>query len=279
MGNVWTGPFSCSEIESTYNELAVLVEETAGPDRHYGFWAGPDDDTSIREATERMTNFVVARLGAEPGARVLDVGCGNGRPAVRMAKTLGARVTAIDVDRGALRNAAEYARAQGVAEAVRFQRVDAMDLPFAPASFDAALAFEVTPHFDVAGLYRGIARVLRPGGRLVVETPYLRVPMTEEIRDRIGPYLAMLNAVSLASPEEHTLAAREAGMAATELLDITENVRGSFSRLVRGLRKSRTRLETECGASGVARLLDTFTAWADAAEIGGIVMTFTRMEH
>ncbi|WP_344971838.1 SAM-dependent methyltransferase [Streptosporangium fragile] len=282
MGNVWTGPSSrseISEIESAYNELAVLVEETAGPDRHYGFWTGPHDDASIEEATERMTDVVVSRLGAGPGSRVLDVGCGNGRPAVRVARTLGARVVAVDVDREALRNGAEHARAQGVAEMVEFRHVDAMRLPFADASFDAVLAFEVTPHFDVTALYRGIARVLRPGGRLVVETPYLRVPMTEEIRERIGPYLTMLNAVSFDSPEEHSAAARQAGMAVTELVDVTENVRDSFPRLVSGLRERRARLEAERGVPGAARLLDVFAAWADTAEVGGVVMTFTRMEH
>ncbi|MET8050995.1 methyltransferase domain-containing protein [Streptosporangium sp. NPDC005286] len=269
-GNVRTAP---SEIESTYNELAALVGETAGPDRHYGFWAGPDDDTTISEATERMTDFVLARLDVGPGSQVLDVGCGNGRPAVRLARTFGARVVAIDIDRQALRNGAEHAAAHGMAEMVDFRRVDALDLPFATASFDAVLAFEVTPHFDIADLYRNIARVLRPQGRLVVETPYLRVPMTEEIRGRIGPYLAMLNAVSLDAPEDHLSAAREAGMAITELVDITENVRGSFPRLVWALRE---RLESRAGTE---RLLDTFAAWADATEVGGVVMTFNRMEH
>lgn len=272
-GNLRTAP---SEIEATYNEFAALVGEIAGPDRHYGFWTGPHDDTSISEATERMTDFVLARLGVGPGSRVLDVGCGNGRPAVRLAATLGARVVAIDIDRQALRNGAEHAQAHGVAEMVNFRRADALDLPFAAASFDAVLAFEVTPHFAVADLYRGIAEVLRPGGRLVVETPYPRVPMTREIRERIGPYLAMLNAVSLDAPEDHLSAARKAGMAVMELIDVTENVRGSFPRLVWGLRE---RIETECGASDAARLLDAFAAWADATEIGGVVMTFNRMEH
>ncbi|MGJ6966519.1 SAM-dependent methyltransferase [Streptosporangium sp. G11] len=278
-GNVRTGPSPSSEIESTYNELVALVGETAGPDRHHGFRAGPHDDASTREATERMTDFVVARLGVGRGSRVLDVGCGDGRPAVRLARTLGARVVAIDVDREALRDGAEHAEAQGMEEMVRFRRADALDLPFTDASFDAALAFEVTPHLDVTAFYRSIARVLRPGGRLVVETPYPRVPMTKEVRGRIAPYLATLNAVSFDAPEDHLSAARRAGMVATELVDITENVRDSFSRLTRGPRERGTRPDAGCGASGTARPLGTFAAWADAAEVGGVVMTFTRMEH
>ncbi|WP_344917269.1 class I SAM-dependent methyltransferase [Streptosporangium oxazolinicum] len=261
--------------------------ETVRPDRHHDRRTRPHDDASILEATERMTDFVVARLGVGRGSRVLDVGCGNGRPAVRLARTLGARVVAIDIDGEALRDGAEHAAAQGMAEMVRFRRADALDLPFADASFDAVLAFDVTPHLDVAALYRSVARVLRPGGRLVVETPYPRVPMTEEIRERIGPCPAAPSAVSSAvsgalsldAPEDHLSAARRAGMTATELVDITESVRDSFSRLTRGPGERGARPEAGCGASGTARPPATFAAWADAAEVGGVVMTFTRMDR
>ncbi|MGW4470015.1 SAM-dependent methyltransferase [Nonomuraea sp. NPDC004354] len=267
-----------SETEAAYNGIAALVDAAAGPDRHYGFWAGSHDGASIEEATERLTDLVASKLHVGPGSHVLDVGCGNGRPAVRIAQTSGARVTAIDVDRHALRNGAEHARSRQVDALVEFRRIDASDLPFPPASFDAVLAFESTPHFEIAPLYQRISRVLRPGGRLVVETPYVRTPMTEETWRRIGPYLTMLNAVSLDSPEQHLSAARAAGMAAVELVDITDNVRHSFPRLVRGLREHRTDLEAVGGAAEVDRLLDTFSAWADATEIGGVIMTFTRME-
>ncbi|MDP9867533.1 MULTISPECIES: SAM-dependent methyltransferase [Streptosporangium] len=267
-----------SETEAMYNGIAALVEATAGPDRHYGFWAGHQDGASIGEATGRLTDLVASKLNVGPGSHVLDVGCGNGGPAVRIAQTSGARVTAIDVDRQALRNGAERARSQEVAALVEFRRIDAMDLPFAPASFDAVLAFESTPHFDIFPLYQGISRVLRPGGRLVVETPYPRTPMTEETRRRISPYLSMLNAVSLDPPEQHLSAARAAGMAAVELIDITDNVRHSFPRLVRGLRERRAHLEAVGGAAEADRLLDAFSAWADATEIGGVIMTFTRIQ-
>ncbi|GAB3205169.1 SAM-dependent methyltransferase [Marinactinospora thermotolerans] len=278
MKSAWTDSFSWQEIESTYDHLSVLVEETAGPDRHYGYWEGDDDSASIEEATERMTDLVASRLGIRHGSRVLDVGCGNGRPAVRIAKTLGAEVVAVDVDRRALRNGTDHAREQGVAGMVRFEWADALDLPYAPASFDAVLLFETTPHFHIRDLYREAARMLRPGGRLVVETPYPRVPLTDEVRDRIGPYLTMLKAVAFDAPDEHVAAAGEAGLAVEEVTDITANTRDSFRRLVRGLRENRERLETEWGSSDARLLLDGFGAWAEADEVGAVVMVFTRTE-
>ncbi|MFK8850561.1 SAM-dependent methyltransferase [Streptomyces sp. Ac-502] len=276
----WTGVFSHREIERTYAMLTVLEEEAdAGPDRHFGLWHGADDPASVEEATGRLTERVLSRLGAARGSRVLDVGCGNGRPAVRLAQTSGASVVGIDTDDRALRAAAAYAQQLGLGHAVRFQHADALRPPFEDASFDAALAFESTPHFDVAELYGVLARVLRPGGRLVVETPYVRGRTTRELLDRIGPYLSLLNAVSLDPPHVHLAAARQAGLHITELSDLTESVRGSSSRLLARLEKAGTRLTDTLGAEQAGRLLAAFSGWAEAPEVGAILMTFTRTEH
>ncbi|MEU7226461.1 SAM-dependent methyltransferase [Streptomyces chrestomyceticus] len=275
----WTGAFSHREIERTYAMLTALEEDAAGPDRHFGLWHGADDPASVEEATGRLTERVLSQLGAKKGSRVLDVGCGNGRPAVRLAQTSGASVVGIDIDDRALRAASAYAQQLGLGHAVRFQHADALRPPFEDASFDAALAFESTPHFDVAELYGALARVLRPGGRLVVETPYVRGRTTRELLDRIGPYLSLLNAVSLDPPHVHLAAARQAGLHITELSDLTESVRGSFGRLLARLEKAGTRLADTLGDEQAGRLLAAFTGWAEAPEVGGILMTFTRTEH
>ncbi|WP_206505305.1 class I SAM-dependent methyltransferase [Streptomyces chrestomyceticus] len=275
----WTGAFSHQEIERTYAMLTALEEDAAGPDRHFGLWHGADDPASVEEATGRLTERVLSQLGAERGSRILDVGCGNGRPAVRLAQTSGASVVGIDIDERALRAASAYAQQLGLGHAVRFQHADALRPPFEDASFDAALAFESTPHFDVAELYGALARVLRPGGRLVVETPYVRGRTTRELLDRIGPYLSLLNAVSLDPPHVHLAAARQAGLHITELSDLTESVRGSFGRLLARLEKAGTRLADTLGDEQAGRLLAAFAGWAEAPEVGGILMTFTRTEH
>ncbi|WP_157166912.1 class I SAM-dependent methyltransferase [Streptomyces typhae] len=272
----WRADYSHREIEETYAMLTALEEDAAGPDRHFGMWRGADDRTPVEEATRRLTDLVVGKLDAAAGRTVLDVGCGNGRPAVRIAETTGASVVGVDIDRRALAAAAAYARSRRPGADVRFTYADALRLPFPDASFDAALAFESTPHFDVARLYGALARVLRPGGRLVVETPYVRGRTTEDLLDRIGPFLSMLNAVSLDPPHEHLAAARYAGLDITELVDISPCVRGSFSRLLEELGALHGRLTERLGSRTATRLLTAFADWADAPQIGGVVMTFTR---
>ena len=100
-----------------------------------------------------------------PGARILDAGCGAGEPVARYFVERGDTVTSIDVSERML----ALARRQ-VPEAT-FQRMDLRALDFPPASFDAITAVYVIFHLPRAehtALFTGFARVLKPGGRLLL---------------------------------------------------------------------------------------------------------------
>jgi len=95
--------------------------------------------------------------------RVLEVGCGWGEFAARIASELGAEVVAIDLSPRMV----ELARERDVDARVG----DIQELPFGDDEFDCAVANWMLYH--VADLDRGLselARVLRPGGRLVAAT-------------------------------------------------------------------------------------------------------------
>jgi SAM-dependent methyltransferase len=103
-------------------------------------------------------------LTASPGSRVLNVGAGQGSFSLRLAR-LGFEVTSVDSSPAA----AEVLRAR-VPGPVAVADVTA--LPFAEASFDAAVLGEVLEHVpDDAGALAEVARVLRPGGVLAVSVP------------------------------------------------------------------------------------------------------------
>jgi SAM-dependent methyltransferase len=109
--------------------------------------------------------------------RVLEVGCGPGELAARIEEELGADVVAIDISPRMV----ELARGRGVDARVG----DAMDLPFAAGEFDCAVAAWMLYHVpDVDRALGELARVLRPGGRLVAVTnapDHLR-----ELRELLG---------------------------------------------------------------------------------------------
>lgn len=107
-----------------------------------------------------MTFRAVAEVAP---ARVLEVGPGPGELAERIHSELGAEVSAVDISERMV----ELARARGVDAVLG----DVQDLPFADATFDCAVAAWMLYHVpDVEGGIAELARVLRPGGRLVAVT-------------------------------------------------------------------------------------------------------------
>ena len=104
-----------------------------------------------------------------PGATVLDVGCGPGHLARRLAAR-GLDVTGLDLDPAMI----ERARARGAEEShlagsPAFVVGDAAALPFDDASFDGVVSTLSMHHWDhVPGGIREISRVLRSDGRALV---------------------------------------------------------------------------------------------------------------
>jgi len=119
------------------------------------------------------------RLRVGPGERLLDLGSGGGRHAFE-AMRRGASVVALDADQAAAKDCAAVIAAVGqedraVAEHHGAGAVtvgDALDLPFASATFDRVIAAEVLEHIpDDRRAIAELVRVLRPGGTIAVTVP------------------------------------------------------------------------------------------------------------
>jgi SAM-dependent methyltransferase len=136
-----------------------------------------------------------------PGRATLDLGCGEGRAGVVLAR-LGHRLTGVDLAPSMARLARETGAYADVVHG------DAAALPFDGGSFDLVLAFmSLQDMDDAAGAVRESARVLEPGGRLVLAVvhpfasadpagdgtrrrPYFDVQRTVDVVERGGVEVA-----------------------------------------------------------------------------------------
>jgi ubiquinone/menaquinone biosynthesis C-methylase UbiE len=101
-----------------------------------------------------------AAVGA--GSAVLDVATGPGYAAA-LAAERGAKVMAVDLSREMIDLAA------ALHPEIEFRQADANALPFEDATFDAVVSNLLMPHVsDLPAVVRELARVVRPGGRVVV---------------------------------------------------------------------------------------------------------------
>jgi ubiquinone/menaquinone biosynthesis C-methylase UbiE len=112
---------------------------------------------------------LVEALEPQPGERVLEIGPGTGYYTFDMAASLdGGAVEIFDIQQKMLDHVMREAVSRGVGN-VRPTQGDAQALPYESESFDAAVLITVLGEIpDQDGALREVARVLKPGGRLVV---------------------------------------------------------------------------------------------------------------
>lgn len=145
------------------------------------------------ERSDREAEAIWRLLGLEPGAEVLDVACGHGRIANRLAER-GARVTGLD--RSALFLDRARADAAELGVDVEYVEGDMGSIPW-QARFDAALnwftAFGYHADDELHAILGGVRSALRPGGRFLLETVCITNVLTrfrpESVTERDGHFL------------------------------------------------------------------------------------------
>ena len=163
--------------EAYYDALKALLCELFGHDWHLGYWLNA---ATVAESAQRLNAIMAARLALEPGMSVLDVGCGVGGSACFMARESGAQVVGISNSRPGLDEAERFAKQQGVDHLVSFRFGEMQEIPFPDGSFDRVWSCEALHNVaDKTSVVPELARVLRPGGRMVLGDLFLLNPVIE----------------------------------------------------------------------------------------------------
>ena len=152
---------------------------------------------------------------------VLDVASGSGGPTLFLARTIGCRVTGIDVNESGIATATHMAADEELHSQVHFQVVDQNEpLPFTPEAFDALVCIDAILHFpDRLGVLRDWFRVLQPGARLLyTDSSVVTGPISnEEIAKRFLVFSMLV------PPGANEQLLEEAGFRVVRCEDVTKN--------------------------------------------------------
>lgn len=170
------GADQADRLAELFAAVRVLDQQSAGGDPpvevpvHEGYaeWAPMYDGPNAMIDAERFLVQSLLAPSLRPGVVVLDAACGTGRHTAWLVAQ-DCRAIGIDV------TAAMLLRASAVAPRGAFAQGDLRALPLATGSVDAAVCALALCHLPALGPALGeLARVLRPGGRLVVSDPHGR---------------------------------------------------------------------------------------------------------
>ena len=134
-------------------------------------------------------------LGLSAGKNLLDVACGAGGPALRIAVLTGCTLTGVDVHEQAISTARSLANQRGLENRAEFRVVDAdKQLPFTQSSFDAITCIDAINHLpDRPPVLADWVRLLKPRGRVLFTNPAVVTgPLTNwevAVRSLSGFYL------------------------------------------------------------------------------------------
>jgi ubiquinone/menaquinone biosynthesis C-methylase UbiE len=146
----------------------------------------PLPDPRLDRKFARICTLVRERL---PCDAFLDAGCGDGRYLAALETELPERIAGVDISERIL----ETARARVPRADLRQANLES--LPFADAEFDLVLSSQVIEHvLDAAAAARELARVLRPGGVLILSTDNARNLVTRGLN---APRVALVRALRL----------------------------------------------------------------------------------
>jgi arsenite methyltransferase len=162
-----------------------------------------------RRDFQRRRQLVKDAVRAEPGERILDVGCGPGFYVSELLDKVGSTGMVVGIDISADMLAMATRRCEGH-DNVAFHQASATSLPVDGSSFDAAISVQVLEFVeDVDAALGELNRALRPGGRLVLwDVDWSTVSWHSELPDRMSHLLRVWDG-HLSHPSlPRTLAAR-----------------------------------------------------------------------
>ena len=211
-----TQPVSCCSAFYEQDWVRHLAEDIFHP-------GGPD-----------LTRRTIAAMSLQPGASIVDLGCGTGTSALMLAEEHGLNVHAIDLSADNIKRAeARLPSAVNAPAKVCFQQADAHELPFEGRQFEGVLAectFSLFQHQQQ--VLSEVRRVLKPAGQFGVTDMAVGGPLPDDIASIVAPWTCLVDAVD---QQAYSDIFRSAGFNISEFSDESDGLISLINLLKRKL--------------------------------------------
>lgn len=165
----------------------------------------------------------------ESNGSLLDIGCGRGGPSIYLTERFGFDCTGIDL----VPYNVEMARANADRRGVSTQFVvgDARRLPFASDTFAACVAIDSLVYVpEKESVFESVARVLRPGGTVVISDLLVRDDVGRAGREAVDAFADSWDMPPLSNVEQYRTTMERAGLTVEHVRDISENSIDRFQK-------------------------------------------------
>ena len=217
-------------VAAHYDDLDAFYREVWGDHVHHGYWATGRETPA--QAAEALVDLLAERLDLRPSLAVVDIGCGYGETARRLAAMRGVDVTGLTVSSAQAAYAATKATAGG---RVNILVRDWLANGLPDAGFDRAYAIESSEHMpDKQRFFDEAFRVLRPGGVFGIYAWLSKTaPKPWEVRHLLEPICREGRLPSMGDEADYRAMAEAAGFRVERVSDISDQVRRTWSICLR----------------------------------------------
>lgn len=217
--------------EDTWGDYRAIWMNGSNRALHFGYWDRAV--TSHAESLIRMNELMAQSAGIQAGMRVLDAGCGVAGSAMWLAETVDVSVVGITISSDQMIRGRRYVRQRALQKSVTIELLDFIDTKLPESSFDIVWAQESLVHeTDKEAFFKEMYRVLRPGGRIVLEDWYAgRPPRTNRERRLLRAWTDGCHVAELVPACHVVQMAESAGFQSTEIRDLRPFVQKSVRRL------------------------------------------------
>jgi tocopherol O-methyltransferase len=173
-------PNETTKVAQHYDVLSPYYRSLWGEHMHHGYWVHGDES---REKAQIQLNEHLARVAeVQPGARILDIGCGIGGSSFFLAKSYGASVTGISTSPVQIEMANRAAQERQANTNFLLMDAEALQLPH---RFDVLWSIESISHYqDPAKFFAGAVKLLKPGGTFALTDFFRNEGLTQNTRKK-----------------------------------------------------------------------------------------------